>query len=225
MYPESPSANVQVTDAVIDDLDADGVPEVYVALGGREIHRVDGRGQRVWMLDSFRDISSFTVSHDQSGQRYLLVAHDGRHVTPLNTDGDQFESITLDQTVVQLLASARPAVDGSFCAVCQPADGQSFVVGLDASFKETWRRALPNAIVNASQRIVHWVPWTANGQQGMWLIQTAADQLLIVSEDGTTAKSLSMRFPLRVAIGTADGNGNLLIGAVEGSVMAWRIQL
>lgn len=224
-YPAIRAPRVEVRDVVAADLDDNGEPELYVALGDREVHCVDVTGKLNWSLDNIHGLRSLTVSHDQTGQQFLLVADGTDQITPLSATGERHEPIRLNRPILRLLASARPADDGAFCAVSGDPNDGLLVLGLDAGFQEIWQQKLPaNPLGDPPQR-VSWVPWEADAQKGFWLIHSSAHELRMVSEDGTIVRSVTMKLPLSCVAGTVYDNRNYLLGTSGGTLMAWSCKM
>ena len=225
-YPATDVRHSGIQDVLLDDLDADGQLEAYIAFAEQlGCHRIDLNGRAVWRLDSLPAIGSLAIQRRSQPPHLLLSGSDGRLV-PVAANGQAGAPLAVGRrTIHQLFAAqtsfARPT---QMLGLSYTVEGRLIALGLDERLNEVWSYGLPAGLYGKPLQIAQWIAGP-RAERAYWLLIGPDGSIHLVRDDGQVHDSCNQGLNLRGVIGCAHGDSLRLFIAADTGVTALDVKV
>lgn len=179
------SRHAGLGEAILGDLDGDGVLKMYVGyLGVVGVQGVDLDGKRRWSNRSLSHVLGMAFYSDAPGRRRLLCTFAGNLVL-LDAKGEKQDLISIGRRDLHSVVVADLEKGGAskICVLAAADFGIYSLVGIDPQKGEIWSYDLPKGINERPIEPIVVGRVLANGP-GQWLAPAADGSIHIVNADG-----------------------------------------
>ncbi|MBM4003028.1 MAG: redoxin domain-containing protein [Planctomycetes bacterium] len=232
-YPPDDEEHPGIHDVLVEDLDADGNLEFYVAFWGTQgIHALGPDGQRNWSDRTMLSVLSLAASAPNAvGWRKLLAAGETGRLLRVNQFGNADRPIDVPNWAIHQLFGARFALSDpagettgaqvAYGGISYASETQRTFVALNEQFQEQWNYPLPPG---QPRNPIEFVTsgWLISAG-GEWVIAAADGSVHMIAADGEFSDYFCVGEELTGIAAARTGDRGLLLIATPTAVTALAI--
>jgi hypothetical protein len=224
-YPSPALQHEGVADALLADLDGDGVLELCVGFWGTTgVHAVSLNGSCLWSNNELSHISSLAVEGASSATSTVWAASASGQVAALDRQGRVQAANPTDRPLHHLFGSHADPSGAGLCAIAYETTGRRLALDLNASASPRWKYELPAGSFQNPIRFATSAP-LLDRENRQWVFAGPDGSVHIVAGDGQLHDHFFTGLQLTgIAAGRRGSTGLLVISSASG-VKAWQVEL
>ncbi len=216
-----------ISDVQLDDLDADGQPELIVAYYGVVgVQCVDLTGRRRWSVRSLENVFNLAViGADAQGRKSVLCANQLGSPVAIDAQGQAGRPVSVPGRFFRLVAARDLDGDGQpeLCGLAVTRAGDDTAVGFSMRGEELWSYPLPLGV----HRNAALEPVTSGNLLGaetaQWVLAGADGTVHLLAHNGELIDHLALGAAVSgMAVANWEGQSVLLL-SLEDRVEAWQL--
>jgi hypothetical protein len=224
-YPSPALQHEGVADALLADLDGDGVLELGVGFwGATGVHAVSLSGSCLWSNNELSHVSSLAVDAASSATPTVWAASASGQVVAIDRQGRVQAANPAGRHLHHLFGSPADASGTGLCAIAYETTGRRLALDLNSGASPRWKYELPAGSFQNPIRFATSAPLLDRDSR-QWVFAGPDGSVHVVAGDGQLHDHFYTGLQLTGIAGGRRGAAGLLVVSSATGVKAWQVEL